>query len=284
MRNGGMKGAYLFLYVVVLWFFLFDRKSNRYTRLYFREILKYDRWKTFRYVYKTYYAFGQCFLDKVAILSRMYTDFDVNFDGHDLLMKMANEKTGGMLISAHIGNWEIAGHFLKKTNTPVNVIMYDVEKSHVKEVLKDSMENRSFNMINIQEDYSHLLEIKRAIDAKEFLCAHGDRITEEHINRAVKADFLGRQVYIPRGPFELAKRFKIPYVFVYAIKESAKDYHFYAIEGRPESTGNVEMMVEDYLTAMENILKDHPEQWFNFYDYWNFDGELSATFEPRPAV
>ncbi len=271
MRNGGMRGAYLFLYLVVTWFFLFDRKSNRYTRLYYRKVWKFGRWKTFRYVFKTYYAFGQAFLDKVAILSGMYTDFNINFDGHDKLMKMAEDNTGGMLISAHIGNWEIAGHFLKNTNKPVNVIMYDAERARVKKVLKDSIENRSFKMITIQEDYSHLLEIKRAMDNKEFICAHADRVPEDRKLRALKLDFFGRPVFIPRGPFELAVRFQVPYLFVFAMKESDKDYHFYAVEGRQQSYGNIEAMAQDFLAAMEDRLRDHPEQWFNFYDYWGFD-------------
>jgi len=272
MRNGGMRGAYLFLYLVVTWFFLFDRKSNRYTRLYYRRIWKFSRFKSWRYIFKTYYSFGQCFLDKVAILSGMYKDFNVEFDGHDLLMQMAADKKGGMLISAHIGNWEIAGHFLKKTKTPVNVIMYDVERERVKKVLKDSIENRSFNMITIEEDFSHLIKIKQAIDRNEFLCAHGDRVAEHQKSKAIKADFLGRDVYIPRGPFDLANRFNLPYVFVFAIKESDKNYHFYAIQGRPESQGNIDMMVRDYLDAMGRLLKDYSDQWFNFYDYWGFDG------------
>lgn len=276
MRNGGMRGAYLFLYLVVTWFFLFDRKSNRYTNLYFRRILKFSRWKSFRYVFKTYYRFGQTFLDKVAILSGMYTDFSIEFDGHDRLMKMAADNTGGVLISAHVGNWEIAGHFLKKTNNPVNVLMYDREREAVKKVLKDSIENRSFKMITIQNDFSHLLEIKRAMDAKEFICAHGDRVVKADPVRNKRIDFLGQPVNIPRGPFELSVRFNVPHIFVFAIKESAKHYHFYAIEGRPESRGNVDMMIEDYVASMEKLLRAHPEQWFNFYDYWGFDARGSG--------
>lgn len=284
LKKTGIKGAYRFLYLVAGFFFLFDWKSNRYIRYYYRTIWKFGRWKTLRYRFKMYYRFGQTILDKVAILAGNKDDFHVEFDGHDKLIQIGKEGKGAILISAHIGNWEIAGHFLKNANRPVNVIMYDVEHEAIKEVLKDSLKNRAFKIIQVQEDFSHLMEIKRALAEKEFICIHGDRILDESRSKFVEVDFLGKPVKIPRGPFELAVRFKVPHLFVFAIKETRRNYHFHAFHGRTDTEGDVEAMIRDYVGRMEQMLEPYPEQWFNFYDYWGEVDRPSLVAKKRVLV
>jgi predicted LPLAT superfamily acyltransferase len=283
LENGGIRGAYIFLYFVTSYFFLFDRKSNRYTGLYFRKIWKFGYWKSRLYTYRTYYRFGQTILDKVAILAGDTDSFDVHFDGHDRLIDMGKAGEGGILISAHIGNWEIAGHFLKKVNRPVNVVMYDAEHEAIKNVLHKSLKNRAFKIILVKEDFSHLLEIRRALANKEFICIHGDRILDDRKSKFCQPNFLGRPVKIPRGPFELAVRFNVPYLFVFAIKETNRHYHFHAFPGKPESRGNVEAMIQDYVDSIEEVLTPYPDQWFNFYDYWDFDAKRAQAIS-KPAV
>ncbi len=284
LEKGGIRGAYIFLYFVTSYFFLFDRKANRYMRFYFREMLKFGRLKTLRYTFKSYYRFGQTILDKVSILAGNTDYFKVNFDGHHYLTKMASQDKGGILISAHVGNWEIAGHFLKNANRPVNVIMFDVEHEAIKRVLKKSLKNRAFKIITVKEDFSHLLDISRALSNNEFICIHGDRILNDGREKIYQTNFLGRPVKIPRGPFELAVRFGVPYLFVFAIKESNRDYNFYAFEGKEESEGNVEAMIRDYIGHIEHVLQPHPEQWFNFYDYWGIDDQPKVMDEAIDAT
>ena len=268
LKHTGINGAYRFLYLVAGYFFLFDWQSNQYIRYYYRKIWNFGYWKTFRYRFKMYYRFGQIILDKVAILGGYADDFEVEFDGHDELIRLGNQDKGVILISAHIGNWEIAGHFLKNANRPVNVIMHDVEHEAIKDVLKDSLKNRSFKIINVREDFSHIMKINKALADKEFICIHGDRISDDVKSKYCEVDFLGKPIKIPRGPFELAVRFEVPHLFVFAIKESSRNYHFYAFPARPGTAGNVETIIKDYVSRMEEMLTPFPEQWFNFYDYW----------------
>ena len=269
--NGGIRFAYIFLYLVSSYYFLFDRKSNRYTRFYFREIWNFNRWKTFRYRFLSYYRFGQTILDKVYMLSGRTSFFRMRFNGRELLAQKGALNRGCILISAHVGNWEIAGHFLQNANRPVNVIMMDVEHQAIKDVLADTMKNRSFKIISLKDDFSHLMEIKNALANKEFICIHGDRILHPGRGRIYETSFLGRKAKFPRGPFDLAVRFNVPYLYVFASKESNRDYHFQAFEGHPDNTGNAEAMMDEYIQCLEKILASHPEQWFNYYDFWGID-------------
>ena len=56
-------------------------------------------------VFKSYYTFGQTILDKISISAGMKNKFTYEFDGVEKLIQLLEEKKGGVLISAHIGNF-----------------------------------------------------------------------------------------------------------------------------------------------------------------------------------
>lgn len=278
LKYTGIRAAYFILYFVALYYVLFARKAMRAASFYFTKIWGFSRLKALGYSYLSFYRFGQTLIDKVAILGNFYTRFTYYFDGVENLRKLVDDGRGAILISAHIGNWEIAGHFLKKLNTPVNVVMLDAEHSGIKQVLEKAMQNRKFNIISIKPDFSHLLEIHRALQNKEFICIHGDRFMPNMQRKTYRVKFKGYYASFPYGPFELAVRFKVPYTFVYAIKETNKHYHFFATPGRIPETGGAEQIIDEYLESMERVLKNYPEQWFNYYDFWE------KTEETQPAA
>lgn len=267
LKYSGMRAAYFVLYFVAAYYFLFAAASNRASFFYFHKIWKFGRFKSLVYIYKSYYKFGQTLLDKVAILAGYSDRFTYYFDGEEHLRALAAEGQGGILISAHVGNWEIAGHFLKKLNRPINIVLFDAEHQQIKALLEKNMKKRAFKIIAIKDDFSHLLEIHNAIRNKEFICVHGDRFVSKLNTNTYRTQFLGYPALFPLGPFELATRLKIPYTFVFAIKETNTHYHFYATPGKREEK-NAEHIIEEYLRALEKLLQQFPEQWFNYYDFW----------------
>ena len=139
--------------------------------------------------------------------------------------------------------------------------------------MKDYMEqfeqNRSFRVILIRDDLSHIYEISAALARNELVCLHGDRFRPGQ--RTLEHDFLGERAPFPAGPFILASKLKAPVCFVFAFKESNFHYHFYAepvkvFEGR--GTAGMERMLHEYVTLVERRLKQYPEQWFNYFQFW----------------
>jgi len=282
LRNLGIRASYILLYLVALYYFFFSARSNRYSYFFFRKICGYPPLKARLAVYRSYYVFGQTILDKVAVQSGIDADIFTNtFEGRELLYEMSGLNKGAILISAHIGNWEMAGHFLNKLNTPVNLIMFDEEHQRIKSLLTGSMTERKFRIIAIKPDFSHLFKIHNALKEKEFICIHGDRYLSE---RPYVTEFLGRKAAFPRGPFELAKRFDVPYIFVFAVKQSKTHYHFIAKLPDPAAGNSIESMIEDYLQNVERIVRAHPEQWFNYFDFWEMDRKSQSEKQPGEVV
>jgi predicted LPLAT superfamily acyltransferase len=271
LRYLGLKPAYFILRFVSLYYFIFSHKSNRHIYSYFKDIQHYTACRARKAVYRNYYRFGQILIDKVAIYSGMVNNF--TFDLEDEKHLAAMDK-GGFMISAHIGNWEMAGKKSDRIHKTMNLVMLDEEHRRIKHYLESVMKERNFRVIPLKDDLSHLIAIRQALDSGELIAIHGDRFMEGM--KTLTGKFMGKDARFPEGPFYLALRMNAPVSFAFAMKEGPSHYHFYATspkiydqpEGKRISMENLEPILNDYIEALEAMLKKYPEQWFNYYEFW----------------
>jgi len=274
LKHLGISFAYFILIFVAFYFFLFSSKSSKTSYYYFRNRLKYSKLKSIWSIYLNYFVFGKILLDKFAILGGLKDKFTYNFDGEHHLRDMANSKTGGIIVNAHIGNFEIAGQLLERLNTKINVLMLDAEHQKIKNFVSDVLTNKDVNIIPIQADYTHIVPISEALINKELIAMAGDRFIEE--SKVFEVDFLGEKALFPSGPFYLAARFGVPVTFAFAMKESKSHYHFYASAPETikryrdieEQDKELRKFVEKFAKEFERILRMYPLQWFNYYQFW----------------
>jgi predicted LPLAT superfamily acyltransferase len=276
----GISFAYFLLCFVAAYFIFTSGKAFRSLYTYFREIQKFSPIKALTSIYRNYYIFGQVLIDKTAMLAGFQQRFTFDFEGEEYLRQMDQ---GGLLVSGHIGNWEIAGQLLNRLGKKINILLYDAEHQQIKKYLSDVMTNRDVQFIVIKEDYSHLLQIKSAFNRGEIIAMHGDRYIEG--NKVMEFDFLGKKAPFPVGPVNIAARFGVPVSFVFAIKETSKHYHFYATPLRKvEFSGNLKKRdaflreaLAAYVEAFERMVKKYPLHWFNYYDFWKIPGKEELT-------
>jgi len=92
---------------------------------------------------------------------------------------------------------------------------------------------------------------------------------------------LGQKAPFPAGPFLLGSRMKVPVVFYFAMREPGRTYRFHFIRTEPvirtKEKKAETALLEQYTAALDQILKRYPEQWFNYYSFWETtsDGSLS---------
>lgn len=270
LRRFGVFPAYFLLRFVAFYYFLFSFSSTRVIFSFFRKILGYSAISALLNVYRNYFWFGQSLIDKIVLMSELPNKFTFDFDGEEYLREMVAGGKGGMLISAHVGNWEIAGFLLKRLDTRINIVMYDGEHQKIKEYISSVIGKRQVKIIVVKDDISHIYEINDAIRNNEFVCMHADRFVEG--NRIVKKEFLGKEAPFPFGPFVLATRLEVPVSFVFAMKESKLHYHFYASKPKVYFSKDRKMateeMLNDFVSELEQKVKHYPAQWYNYYDFW----------------
>jgi len=275
----GLRSAYFLLYLVSFYYFIFSRKSNHFIYSYFRSVHKYSSCKARRAVYRNYYIFGQILIDKVAIYSGLADKFTYDLEDEKHLAAMDK---GGFMISAHVGNWEMSGKKSDRIKKTMNLLMLDEEHQRIKEYLESVMEERNINIIPLKDDLSHLIAIRQALDRGDLIAIHGDRYLEGM--KTLTAKFMGKEASFPEGPFYLALRMNAPVSFAFAMKEGPTHYHFYATppkiydlpKGKRISTEDLTPVLNDYILALEAILKKYPEQWFNYYAFWAEESSVDS--------
>jgi len=266
--------AYFFLIFVAFYYWIFNRKSYKVIYYFYNKRLKYSSVKSFFKVYSNYFVFGQILIDKFAILSGYQKKFTFNFDGENYLREVAENKTGALIINAHLGNFDIAGQLLERLNYKINIIMYDAERERIKKLTSSVIEQKNVNIITIKDDGSHIFEIAQAFKNNEIVAMNGDRYVDG--NKTVTCNFLGEKAKFPTGPFHLAVKYGVPVFYAFAFKESKTHYHFYATKPKVyKYQGNIKKrnetiksIIKDYIFELENKVKKYPNQWFNYYQFW----------------
>jgi len=265
IRSAGVRVAYGMLFFVASYYFLFLRESNRSMYYYFRERLNYPPLKARLSVFRSYYTFGQTIIDKIAITAGLEHKYTYEFDGIENIRQLAKDNSAGILISAHVGNFEVSQYFMGEFDKQIHLVTTDEERQAIKNYLANIMAKPKTGFIVVNDDLSHVFEINRVIDEKGMICFTGDRFVAG--SKTLTADFLGEKAHFPAGPFLISSRLSTPVLFVYVMRERGRHYHLYARKAT-FTHRNAQSLLEAYIQSIDQILEKYPLQWFNYYDFW----------------
>ena len=265
IKNIGINAAYLLLAFVSFYYFLFNRKQTRIIYQYFRKRQKQSVLKSWINTYRNNFVFGQTIIDKVAIAAGMEDKYTYEFDGIENIHQLAKDQSAGIMISAHVGNFEVAQHFMGEFNKKIHLVTTDEERVAIKSLLDSVMAKPKVEFIIVKDDMSHIFDIHKTIEEQEMICFTGDRFFPNI--KTLEGTLLGEKAEFPAGPFLLSSRLNTPVLFVYVMRERNRHYHLYARKAEFKNR-DAQSLLESYTQSIEKILEKYPLQWFNYYDFW----------------
>ena len=258
---------YAVMSLVIPFYMLFNRKGYMSMYSYFHERLSYSPFKSFINVYVNHYTFGQIILDRFAFYAGKR--FNINIIGNENYENLINEENGFIMLSSHIGNYELAGYHLKATKKNIYALIFGGETETVMKNRSKMFDGHNINMIPVKSDMSHLFEINNALRDGNIVSMPGDRIFGSA--KYVDLMFLGKNAKFPLGPFAIAAQRDVPIISIFVMKEATYNYTIYVNE--INSSGNnrkekVESMSKQFVNDLEGIVLKYPTQWFNYYNFW----------------
>ena len=279
IKHFGINAAYALMHLPVPYFCFFSGRNVQGLRFYFRKRLGYSHFKTMVSIYKTYYTFGQTLVDKIAISSGLIKNYSYEFDGEIKISEVLKMNRGGILISAHIGNFELAQFFFKErlAKDSISIVITDQDHEDIKNYLGQFVKKET-HFIVVKDDLSHIFEINAALAKNKIICIAGDRYMDE--SKCLEETLLGKTAKFPLGPFYMANRLKVPVLFVYVMREPQRHYHLYA-KWIDHQDGDPQGLLKKYTENVEEMIRKYPLQWFNFYDFWNDKNESNANSDNR---
>ncbi|MBQ9470511.1 MAG: acyltransferase [Bacteroidales bacterium] len=269
LRFLNIRVAYA-LVAVVLPFFLLSRTQHlKAIYRYFRHRHKRSAVGAAISTVANYFVFGQVVIDKFYLLSGSKSPFTIGVDRLDLYAELSKQPAGFMMLSSHIGNYELAGYSLK-SHKPMNAIVFGGENAFLQQNRNRSLGNNNITPIAVSPDMSHLFAIKGALERGEVVSIPGDRLFGSTKN--VMCPLLGAEAQLPLGPFITAVQLKVKALAIFVMKERGLRYSIYIREIAPTTDGpmrrQAESMAHQFAAEMQTLLLRYPTQWFNYYEFW----------------
>lgn len=258
---------YFIMALVIPFYMIFNRKGYMSIYMYFRHKYSYSPFKSFVNVYLNHFTFGQVILDRFAFYSGKR--FNINIIGNEKYEELINGENGFLMLSSHVGNYELAGYHLKAKNKSIYALIYGGETETVMKNRSKMFEGHNINMIPVTPDMSHLFEINNALREGNIVSMPGDRIFGS--TKYLDLMFLGERAKFPLGPFAIAAQREVPILSVFVMKESTNNYTIYV--KRIDSTATnrkerIDFMAKQFVSNLEEVILNYPKQWFNYYNFW----------------
>jgi KDO2-lipid IV(A) lauroyltransferase len=190
--------------------------------------------------------------------------------------------SGAILVSAHLGNWELGGLGLADMGYTINMLTFREPDEKVNELREAVRHERGIHYIYVDRDDSSPLAIVEAVNAlrrNEVLAILADRDGSSH---TILINFFGQPTNIPVGAAYLALASGAPIIPVFVLKENGSystvmEEPIYVSGGHGERGNAIRSGMEKLLAVFERYIRAYPDQWFNFYDFFGRAQEPVAS-------
>jgi lauroyl/myristoyl acyltransferase len=177
------------------------------------------------------------------------------------------DRLEGALISltAHVGNWDMAGRLLARSSARPTHVVVAVEEARALEAwLRRDGDGVRFVP---RSTPTISLGLMAALRRGEAVAFQGDRALGNRGDIAVP--FFGRPAPFPVGPFRLASATAAPVVPAFCMLEADHRYKVTVLEPLVVKRGGEEEALRAWVSILEDVVRQRPTQWFNFFDIWS---------------
>ena len=262
-------------------FYLLMRKTRAHVRNNVEGVSK-GRWSRERVdvlTRKTFQNYGQYLLDYM-VMHRLrpsnkerWVEEEV---GADHMMEALRAGKGAICITPHLGNWEIGGLLFSFRGGSLNVLTLDERDADTRSFREEMRRRRGIKILYINpKDDSPMavLDAVKALRRNEILAMLGDRIESQ---KTMVFDFFGKKKAFPIGVAILAIATEAPVLPVFVVMERNRKYRgiieppiYFNSSSRKDREAVIREGMEKLVKKFEGYIEKYPDQWYNFYPYWN---------------
>lgn len=263
--------ARLFLYPITFYFYFTSPNVRTASRNYLRRIsgLKGSAWQVAKHIF----YFSATILDRVYFLTDQFHRFDIKIHGLDHIEAQQASGKGCILLGAHLGSFELLRALAVHNKMPFKILMYQDHNAMITKVFNSLNPDVASSVINLA-DANAMLKMNESLVNGEMVGMLGDRYIDS--DKRISCHLLNDNVDFPAGPITLATITNVPVIFFCGVYCGKNKYEIYiekltdaALLSRSERNDYVTKTTQLYVEKIEYYLKQHPYNWFNFYDFWH---------------
>jgi predicted LPLAT superfamily acyltransferase/uncharacterized protein (DUF2062 family) len=271
----GLRTAYFFLNFIVPYFYLFAPRARRGLHEYWKLQIPDAAYGTrVRLVFTQFYRFGQVLIDRLYQSHKSTQVFKANSHGiKNIVEPMATN--GIVLIGAHVGGWDIAARYLEwhGLNGSFHPVQLVAEGNTFEKTL-NPQEKTAVKKVITNRTALPIFEIRHMLSQSRPVGLMCDRPLTGNFELV---PFLGKLAPFDTTAFRIAAATKSPVIFSLGFKSKhSGEYDFFATPPKSMEYSSllakedqIKMWIAEFSIFLEERLKDYPEQWFNFFEFWS---------------
>jgi len=193
------------------------------------------------------------------------------FEGKEYIDRAISQGKGGLILTAHLGNWEMGGIFLTLMGYSLTVITaLDVE-ARLHDYRVRLRHGQKIKVVTLNDTLASSLAVLKALQANELVALLADR---DLFGKGIRVQFFGQAMFFPIGPALLAHLSEAALIPTFVLM-GPKDKYLCRAEPPIElqRTGNrdkdLAVNTQRIATLMERYIRSYPDQWYTFYDYFS---------------
>lgn len=192
----------------------------------------------------------------------------VILEGKENLERVLAKKRGVILITLHLGNWELMGMALSLEGFKVNSIAKTQTNGILNRYINDCRRCIGINPIPKTKFLRPVLDAFKRNESVAFFIDQADR------HQGIPIEIFGQKARVPRGAAEFALKLDKPVVFVYITRESLYKHRLVISEEIPLiRSGNYENDLLNNTAAftglIQSVIQRYPEQWLWMHKFWD---------------
>ncbi len=268
---------------VMLFIYPFARPAKRALRAFYQVLSEFELVRqppTTLNLFRHMLGFAWSLADKTdaCTLKKNLPKMSVRDDaGWRAFRTLVSERKGAFLISTHVGTIEVLPALAAKdsSSSPIPHVHAFQQMGH--DAVFTGMFMKHFDAraltLHAVEDIGveTAVQMQEAIGRGELVLMAGDRVSAGS-GKTLAHDFLGRPCRWPKGVFAFAKLMEAPVFFVTCVRTgwNAYECHFRLFEGNLSTA----QLLDQYVDFLQTETLAHPEQWYQFYDFFGNVTEL----------
>ena len=224
-----------------------------------------------RFARRVFFEYGRATIDVWRLRSEAFTPRITTFDDDSRVL--AASRRGGrgfLLVTGHVGNWEMGAVTLRRHGLVPAVVGQPELDPIVQEMRLDLRERLGVESIDIGSSMGTAFRVRSAIDRGRAVALLVDRAYPED---QVVVPFFGRPTAFLRSPALLARFCGCDVLPGFFLRNPDGSYrNVWGAPLAPDPSLSPEEDASRILSRvasdLEKVIRENPAQWFNFYRYW----------------
>ena len=188
-------------------------------------------------------------------------------DGWEHVEQALAQGRGLMVVTGHLGNWELGGSYVAARGIPLEAVARRMENPLFDAYLNETRRRIGMTVIHDADAVRRVPRAMREHHAVAFLVDQGA------VGLASTwVPFFGRYAKTPRGPAVFALRLKTPLLFACSLRQPDGRFVIHFEPVPVETTGtldaDVDRIVASYTSTLERWVRRAPEQYFWHHRRW----------------